>query len=234
MLEKVKKMREQVQPLTYLANKKLTQQQYKQNKQLVQDLFETNPSIVWSRPFYQLRSKTAGRAPIPQGQVKEKALEKKFKIFSHIRQKEKNGFDVFPLFFMDIEWVGGLESLWQTFGQHYFSRILVNDPEKSLYYIGNVHNRFYWFVVNWFNDRRKKVFVVYERTPNSGRVSVMLRPDHYGNINVPTILPHGVIDYTNHVEKLQTFFREARLIGVYSIDYGFRYDFATDNWLVPN
>lgn len=221
-----------VPPLSFLANKQITQQQYKQNKELIQDLLQASPSVRWSTPFYRMRNKATERVPVPQQQIKKLALEKKYKIFSHIKQKQKTGFDVFPLFFMDIGWVQGLDALWQTF-ETYFNLVRNRDREKSLFYLGNVNNRFYWFIVNWFSDRNKKLFVVYERTSSSGRVSEMLRIDHYGNINIPTLPPYPTVNYTTHLEKLQEFFQEASLVGVYPIDYSFRRDFNTNTWVTP-
>lgn len=221
-----------VPPLSFLANKQLTQQQYKQNKELIQDLLQASPSVRWSTPFYRMRNKATERVPVPQQQVKKLALEKKYKIFSHIKQKQKSGFDVFPLFFMDIGWVQGLDALWQTF-ETYFNLVRDRDREKSLFYLGNVNNRFYWFIVNWFSDRNKKLFVVYERTASSGKVSEMLRIDNYGNINHQTLQHHPVINYLRHLEHLQKFFQEARLVGVYPIDYSFRRDFNSNRWITP-
>lgn len=224
---------QQLPPLTYLANQKITQQQYKQNKELVQDLLHAAPSVRWSTPFYRMRSRSAGRSSIPEEQVKTKALEKSLKIFSHIREKEKTGFDVFPLFFIDVAWVAGLQELWGRFGEYTNLDSMPNDRSKSLFYIGDVNDRFYWFIVNWFNDRNKKLFVVYEKKRNAGIVSPFLRVDHYGNINVPKNPPYSTIDYDLHFQKLDTFFKKARLIGVYPIDYGFRYNFGSRNWVVP-
>lgn len=222
-----------VPPLTFLANKKLTQQQYKQNKELIQDLLQSSPSVRWSTPFYRMRNKATERVSIPKHQVKKLALEKSLKIFSHIKQKQKSGFDVFPLFFLDLAWMQGLDDLWQTFGSHYINLVLRSDMEKSVFYLGNIHHRFYWFIVNWFSDRNKKLFVVYERTRDSGKVSEMLRVDHYGNINVSTLPPYPSVNYAKHLEKLQEFFQQARLVGVYPVDYSFRRDFNTNTWIVP-
>lgn len=197
-------------PLSLLASRHIPIQDVRQVTRLLQD----NPTIPLSSRFHSRRSRPRISEKQLEQEVQNINLGKYLPIFDHIRRKARRGFDPFPTFFMYLYLLGPNES-----GMHLLTRFfsLENDnipPKKQgLFYMGECKN-INWFVVNWFDDPKKKVFVLYHRPDNVVRVHPLFVYDKYGNILKQPIRGIWLVRF----EELKTFFNTARLIGVYMVD----------------
>lgn len=216
---KEKQQQSKVPSLRAYATRSLPHSLLQQHSQDVEKyLRETQTPIT--APYYKRKAQAFGHPEKNKQQIQRLASAKQLEIYKQIQEKEKTGFDVFPVFFFDLPYATNGEEMMRRFGA-YTDRFIARrgDAPKSIFLVGT-SNRVSWFIVNWFDDERKKVFVLYHNTDQ-------LPPAF---LRLPRT---WVLDKQGFKSSFNTYVRTSRLLGVYEVDMSaYPYNYATNQWIL--